>query len=547
MKYDPITRRMFLAGMKDVFLAMPLLTSLLPREAWAQAACPPLRFIMAGSIWHCRAVDLIGSITPNQKIQSGVNVRNLRGLSNISRILHSDFNPVLSKMSVVRGLDVYTNQVHHNLTTGSCASGMAWAPKYGTPPYQNATHNETLAPPISDHSSIDVILANSKKVYPNGISADKKIISIFPSTQWVKDGRPASGYLDLFADRNWSWERGANGLVRPLSVQLDTNALYDTFFKNFTAGGQVTPAPSMNTLPEKDIIAAIFQDYKSVRDSSRISAEDKLRLEAFMSIFNDIQKEVGGGSTPPPATGGSCKTPNRMAEANPDLYDKRIKNQINICALAMACDMTRVASIALNFETNSSENTHNFSHTLGSVSGTNEAGNAALQQLNTKYATAGKYAAYLMNTFDQIPDGQGTLLDNSIFYWFFMHGFGASNLSHPWFDLSAVIGGGSNVLNTGYYIDYRNEVHRMIPNLYQNGNSNAFCGVPMSNLLVTFCQAFGLTPAEYELPGAGGLGEYEMNGYASVLKSYPSAYQSQVTSASYKRSALPFLLKKPNC
>src|SRR5258708_6176580 len=45
MKYNPISRRMFLQGAGSTMLAIPFLPSMLPRSAWGQTIVPPKRFI----------------------------------------------------------------------------------------------------------------------------------------------------------------------------------------------------------------------------------------------------------------------------------------------------------------------------------------------------------------------------------------------------------------------------------------------------------------------------------------------------------------------
>src|SRR5690349_13578937 len=148
MKHDPIRRRMFLQGAGGVLLALPFLPSLLAREARAQSTTAPRRFIAvksystqiirswypsySGNGYTARAYD-----PNNGKLDGTTNLKealtqssgrhsdgkeyfarwaplsDLAAGGRFSEILGPAFNPFLSKMLLLRGLD-FMPDTNHN-------------------------------------------------------------------------------------------------------------------------------------------------------------------------------------------------------------------------------------------------------------------------------------------------------------------------------------------------------------------------------------------------------------------------------------------------
>ena len=82
MKFNLLTRRMFLQGTGGALVSIPFLTSLLPKESWAQAANNPIkRFITIRSAhemghhsyWLPNTSGQIFNLVQPTQIQAGVN------------------------------------------------------------------------------------------------------------------------------------------------------------------------------------------------------------------------------------------------------------------------------------------------------------------------------------------------------------------------------------------------------------------------------------------------------------------------------------------
>jgi hypothetical protein len=155
----------------------------------------------------------------------------------------------------------------------------------------------------------------------------------------------------------------------------------------------------------------------------------------------------------------------------PERFDEHVKLMYDLQWLAFRTDLTRVVTFMLGRELNFrtypeigiTEGHHGLSHHQDNPT-----------QL-AKYARLNTYQTELFASFVErlqaTPDGDGTLLDHSLF----LYGAGLSNPNlHAHYDLPlAVIGGGAGTLKGGRHIVYRQET-------------------PMTNLLLTLLDKAGV-------------------------------------------------------
>src|SRR3954468_4916269 len=174
-----VSRRLFLRGAGGALVALPLLQSLLPKAAEAQAAIAPKRLIVFKSFstqlikqWYpaftgngyalknSKDKDSRGDGTTllNQKLVSGAGytfapLADFKTDQGISRILGPKLNPFLDKLTLIRGLD-FLPSVNHNFggLLGNFSSCTAATP--------------CAADALPDIPTIDQVLAYSSKVYP---------------------------------------------------------------------------------------------------------------------------------------------------------------------------------------------------------------------------------------------------------------------------------------------------------------------------------------------------------------------------------------------
>lgn len=475
-----MNRRFFLRGLGSAVLALPVLPSLLPRASWAQSMTAPRRYVQIMNPYGPTAATFYGSLSGATQAAPNVSTRLLSDVAGpLSSILGTSFDAVRGKVNVLRGLDVPVNNPNHQFCFATTASG--YAPGLDGDGY----------PPQSNNESIDVILANNAKSTPTSFSAARRLVNFNPlSTD------------DYSRNRSFSWRRGNSlQMVNPLKT---TQSLLDLFMGSF---GMAT-MPVVDTR-ELTLVQSVHADFVRVRSNPRLSMGDRQKLEAYMALIDDLEREAALATMPGPVT---CAAPT----PEPGTGDVAlVRTQLRVLAAAMACDLTRVGSVTLGMSA-SYDTRHTEHHAMN---GMNVAA-GILGDLRGFAAHVGWFCSHL----DSIAEGAGTLLDNSIVYWSSQYGCALVNSQHEPRDMPVLVAGGAGgALSTGRYIDYR-----------ANG-----VGLPLNNLLVSLFNAMGLSSSDYEQNGNTGYGLYTSN----MMSGRGDA--AQWTATAGRRSALPVLYTGP--
>lgn len=453
---NKFSRRFFLQG-ASASLALPLLPSIMP-FARAQATNPPKRYIQIISTYGQLAKEFYPNGSNMAQVGSGIVAKDLSAISgNLSHVLGPDWNALKNKMSVVTGLHVFAGSQMHNGCQPTCASG--------TP-----EDNYHRGRPVFSYS-IDDVLSKSSKVYPNPAGKHRHI-NVCPQEtgQW----------------NNYSWTK-INGNKQLLPRSTSTEALLTKIVQfNQPIVNNNTSTVDLIAQKKLDVVNVVFEDYKRLRNSGKLSSEDKIRLENYMGMIEVVQRDLAAANTGNPPPTSSCKNPVTISENNNGHLMHQ--NQSNILAIAMACDFTRVASYVISPYISQSK-MHAYSH--------NPARNGGADGVNQAKAHKESHidAANFIKLLDSIADVDGkSLLDNSVIYMGNEYGeiipSGAN--SHSSKDHSAIILGGGGDFNLGKYIDYR-----------PGG------GYPLSRLLVSLFNHMGLSSSDYQRDNVIGFGEYD--------------------------------------
>ena len=473
MKLSRSSRRMFLRG-AGLTLAVPWLSSLLPRGAQAGVAAAPVRYIQLLNPYGPSIPLFFGDRTPNVRPEPNVNLQALDEIGgDISPILGAAFDPFRAKMSVLRGLDVLIENPNHHYVFATCASG-----------YASGVDNDEAAP-LSGQESVDMVIARSNKVYGDDVPEVRRVVNM----------NPVSGD-DYSNNRSFSWRGdGDPQMVRPVK---QTQGILDPFAAGFAAAQGDGPDPR-----DQKLVDGVYEDYRRVRDGGRISADDKQRLNAYMDLVRDV---IDGSIS------AICEAPTLDDESD---VERTIDNQFRILAAAMACDLTRVASITMGMS--QGYGTRHTEH--------HELYGATNSGIIDDFKRIGGRVARLLGVLDAITEGEGTVLDNAIVYWCMQYGCVHIDGQHNNDNMPVLVaGGGGGRLQQGNYIDYRLE-----------GDGR---GLPLSNLLVTFMNCMGLSSGDYESSPGGGYGYY--NGDFDQRPS-PEFWSS----TEGRRSPLPVLYQGP--
>jgi hypothetical protein len=309
MVYCKKTRRQFLVGAGKTLLAIPLLPSLLPSEAYAQAAIAQKRMMMfwfdhgnLNLMWPARnlATTAIGTSGAKEVL-----LRSLGATSAFSTVLNNPRYESLKnadQLTIVRGLDA------------SAAYGSA----HGNFPLAQAMDRNSEG----GFPTIDTVFEASKTLYPDSTPANvRKAIRV-----------------DLLVGGGLFYQKvGSNVQVIPAYSVGNLGKFYSEVFSGLTGG---TTAPIDTTAQLKsNILNRVFGAYTEFKGSRRISADDKARLDQHMGYISDLQKSLQQA-----APSITCAKPaDPGAPVDPKLYNALY---MDLLATAFKCGLTKVGVMA---------------------------------------------------------------------------------------------------------------------------------------------------------------------------------------------------------
>jgi hypothetical protein len=253
----------------------------------------------------------------------------------------------------------------------------------------------------------------------------------------------------------------------------DPASLFQTLFgEGFVAPGESQePDPRLGV--RRSILDAVMDDMSGVMN--KVGPADRIRLEQHLSTVRDLELRLQRMEEDPPNY-EACSRPDDAVtppdmDGRPDMQG-RSRLTSELLTMALACDLTRVASL---FHSDPLCDVLWPSMTAGHHQLTHdEVGDQP--QVNQIVIHTMEDLAYLIETMKAVPEGEGTLLDNTIL-------LGTSDVSygrtHQIDEFPLILAGrGGGTLKTGFH--YRSETR-----------ANASM-VPLSIM-----RAMGMTPASY--------------------------------------------------
>lgn len=500
MRYRPISRRHFLQGI-GAGLALPLLPSLMPKEARAQAANRPKYFVALGTMHGGVPIEAWAPIdaTLNEtqlysgaasqgrdhRMRSGAlanltrpstHTYNPSGSPELSPVLGSFLNPYLDKLTLLTGLDVMFHMGHH--ARGHLGDYHSLI--------DSDISSNLLLPSMP---TIDRVIARSPNFYPAG---------------------------DPFTVRSINFNNGmhisGDGPVGSVSRQPETageraraRMIFDAVFgDNWTSGGGSGGDPRLSAIDR------VIDDYRRVMNSpfgegSYISQSDRERLDEFVTGLNDVEQKLQnlGGSCDDVTAPGSDVWLGDDDHLHADIAGKW-PPYLDVIVAAFKCGRSRVATIGTN------ELADDYSgnwHTDIAHGGHRGTPRDYIIRSN-RFAAEGIYT-YLIDQLDVSIDGVSdtTYLDDALVVWNHESGQQThSSVSVP----TLVAGSAGGFIQPGMFFDYRNLSNNGVLN---TGSSNSTHpqrpGIPYNRWLYTALRAMGVRDEEFRvgplasMPGYG--------------------------------------------
>lgn len=337
-----------------------------------------------------------------------------------------------SKLLFTKGVDMKVwaednpfggnGDAHHNFGAILTATKLAT----GDPPHDPGGPGLALASSIS----IDQYI---------GRAFDQQMPVPFPVLSVRAWGRDGTGYATL----SWTGDRA------PVSAESDPKKLWNTLF-----AGRTQNAPDTGRIKQQKTRRSVL-DYVAhalERQTQHLGKDDQHKLQIHLEAVRSVERQLDASSMPVAA----CVQPTTPAldfkpiEAFPQLVD----TEIDLMTAALACGLTRVVTFAigdgedyniyfpwLGLTGKGIEFPTRHKHDIAHRPGDNDR-----DKIQTEQWFMSKLA-YLLDKLSSVPEGGGTMLDNTIVFW--MNAMN-SGFSHTVLNLPMIVAGGANTgIRTG--------------------------------------------------------------------------------------------------
>lgn len=224
------------------------------------------------------------------------------------------------------------------------------------------------------------------------------------------------------------------------------------------------------------VLDVVGQEIASMQ--AMLAQSDRAKLDQHLTSVRSLENRLASQTT-------ACGGPQDIKTSDDRDY---LNSMMDLATSALACDLTRVVSLQfgqpdndgdpypfLNIYGSHHDLTHHGSDTYD-IAGNipSDPSGTVNGQLKTLYTWYSSMFAGLLSRLDAVPEGSGTMLDNTLVIWgseladYVTHGYGPS--------MPFVTAGGSNLgVKNGRFLDYGDY------------------GQPHNRLLVSACNAVGLS------------------------------------------------------
>lgn len=427
MKSPRVPRRAFLRGL-GATVALPLLPSLLSRSARAQVAAP---------------VRFIGFFAP-----CGIHMPAWTPVLTGDLVLGPAMSPLAhlrTELMVLSGLDNYAADGQ-----GDGAGDHA----RGTSTFLTCAHPRRGASAVRIGTSLDQLAAQH-------FGGETRLPSLeLGSEHRTSAGSCDSGYSCAY-QRNISWASE----TQPAPKEINPRTVFDRLF-----GGEDPKLSEEQRARRRSHRKSVldFVRADTQRLQSRLGGDDQLRLDEYLTSVREVERRIDKAGE-----ADQCEAGERP-DGVPADPEEHIRLLLDLMVLAMKCDITRVGTFMLG--EGGSNRTFPF---LGIHSGHHELSHhqndplkwQKLEQINRWEL---EMFGYLLDGLRDVPDGDGTLLDNTVVV------FGseiADGNQHSHTDIPLLLAGrAGGQLATGQHLRFED-------------------GTPLANLYLTLLNMMGV-PAE---------------------------------------------------
>lgn len=405
-----LSRRTFLRG-SGAMLALPLLDVMSPLSKAASKALPPTR---------------LGVILCPNGVRPSTWFPKEEGALTVLPEALKPLEAVKKELLVFSGLsnDLCKEAPHHRAIAGFLTGA---SPKEGSP-YVGISADQFAARRIGQFTRLPSLELGLPETLQQQGSCD--------------------GFSCVYT-RNIAW----NSATTPVPKEINPRNAFDRLFRhlvNKAEPGKDELSLATQTEDDRSVLDHVLQDAKRLR--GQVSNADKHKLDQYFEAVRDVEKRINKIIVAE-AQRGSWKPTiptNLVAPQTPQTIQEHIRAMLDLMALAFQTDNTRVASMMFGYgaswnvypESGLKEQHHSISH-YPDAPGKGDIYTA----LNRYHASC---FGYLVEKMRSIPEGDGTLLDNSMLLFGSELGQGGSHIVH---NLPVLLAGGAGgTLKTGRHI-----------------------------------------------------------------------------------------------
>ncbi len=196
---------------------------------------------------------------------------------------------------------------------------------------------------------------------------------------------------------------------QPLPPDDDPSAVYARVFAELHTDPAVLAADRAR---KKSILDAVGSEYS--RLSAVLGSADRQRVDAHLQAVRDIEERLSRAAA---SGGAACSDPvvPALAKDDNDAFPQVGALQLDLLAMALACDITRVASLQWSRSVSDTRFTwlgiQESHHDLSHLGDDDAAAVDKLTRIEAWYATQ---LATLIAKLKAIPEGDGSVLDNTV-------------------------------------------------------------------------------------------------------------------------------------
>jgi hypothetical protein len=195
----------------------------------------------------------------------------------------------------------------------------------------------------------------------------------------------------------------------------------------------------------------VTSEFKAL--DARLSAQDRQTLDAHLTLVRDVERRLSLGL-------GDCTKPPEPPALDPvsetDM-EHIAELELDLLALAFACDLTRVASFQISTALNRIR--YPWVESLGeghALSHTGASDVDAKAQLLRRQAWHASLIARLFDHLATVPEGDGSALDNTLLFWGNEVSMGTT---HTHDNMPFILAGGTWAFRTGRFLTYSGDSH----------------------------------------------------------------------------------------